>query len=122
MPFDDAGQRPELKNPNVEELAIIDRMRQLLGRPEDWCKRALVQIDAAERVSHCLLGALVLADGGELPDAHYTGHGFTWAASQVRIRLNASHSSHNMVNFNNALSTSHADILGLLRRVRAEFE
>lgn len=127
MPFDDPSARVEIAVANREEIAILDGMARRLATPHSWCKNSLYTGS-----SRCLLGALNEEDHGDpgWTSLSRRGGGFRLRASaNVRSRLN------DLVGyqlgyvfddwaavFNNAATTTHADVLGLIQRARASFE
>jgi hypothetical protein len=122
MPFDDAGQRPELNNPNVEELRVVDQMIALLGREGGWTQGQFR--GGVDHTSYCLLGALGAVEKGDFlayrcersgsPVLDALAFAITGDAFTNRARVVAT--------WNDATGRSQSGVLNLLRRVRAEFE
>ena len=105
MPFDGT---------NVSsEVLLLDKMIALLSDPTRWCKGAMVRFAPGGLDRYCVLGALALADGA---DPERGGSVWSGPARNVLRRLN---SGPPIVLFNDALDTTHADIMGHLSRVRA---
>jgi hypothetical protein len=126
MPFDDPLARVEIDVANREEIAILDGMARRLATPDLWCKGSL-----ASGVSRCLIGALNEEDHGN--------YNYRWGRINLRFdRVSARVVYHRLnelagwwpdrsendqaVGFNNADTTTHADVLGLIQRARASFE
>lgn len=126
MPFDDPSARVEIDVANREEVAILDGMARRLATPGSWCKNSL-----RSGASRCLIGALNEEDHGN-SDYQWGRIDVLFARASARVvyhRLNelagwSPDRSENdqAVGFNNAATTTHADVLGLIQRARASFE
>ncbi len=130
MPFDNPETRVEIDVANREEITILDALAQRLATPDLWCKRHL-----SYGPSRCLLGALNEEDHGSpfylWNDTDEQIQFVRPAAHNVGLRLadlvgdqpfsTKTYLQRSAV-FNNAPKTTHADILGLIRRARASFE
>ena len=109
MPFDDTTAR------STPEIALLDKVRDLLATPDKWCKYALEH----DR-RHCVYGALNLAHHNV---AMWTLGTNTKAYTNVERAL-ARETGRNhdilldIILFNNAPDTKHADILALIDRAR----
>ncbi len=126
MPFDNPATRVDVEVQNREEIAILDGMARRLATPDLWCKYSL-----RSGHSHCIAGALNEEDHGDHDYLWYDKGGvqFSAASRHVYDRLNDLAGpqrnrtrSDQAVDFNNAESTTHADILGLIQRARRSFE
>lgn len=103
MPFDSLPT----KHPRADELAILDRMAEILATPDRWCQRSLVTTDG----SFCLIGAarVAVADVGFLHDPmgifvalmRFTG-------GMLPATFNDTH--------------THTEVLDLIARARRTFE
>jgi hypothetical protein len=127
MPFDDPSVRVEIDVANAEEIAILDGMARRLATPDLWCKHAL-----AIGPRRCLLGVANEEDHVSFRNIHdnnifnifrFNRH----ATETVWQRLIVLCPPIDVprggpVRFNNADTTTHADILGLIQRARASFE
>ncbi len=118
MPFDDMTIRtkPEIalldKMAQIlakPEIALLDKVRDLLATPEKWCKNAL-EHDGR----HCVYGALNLASYGDCMPR--VGAGATY--KNVERALVGETVRSDIILFNNAPHTEHADILALIDRAR----
>lgn len=127
MPFDDAGQRPELKNPRTKELKIVDQMIALLGREGGWTQGQFAGAMCGDAPSYCLLGAL-----GDAEEGNHLAYKFgrrslvlnalAFAITRTRTGGGFSRRERVVANWNDTVGRSQGDILNLLCRVRAEFE
>lgn len=112
MPLDDTTGflAPARTRPREKEMAICDRMLELLATPERWCKRTY-----KTKNSYCLLGALDHSVGSYYTTGRYVENQLrrfsTWDGVFISI-----------ADFNDSRKTKHADILALIRRTRASFE
>jgi len=115
MPFD--GR-------NNEAIALVEKTEQLINRPEKWLKHTAKYAD-----SFCLYGALYEAagyDGNHWFPSQVTGAMATvnLAFEQEAARRGFSYGDpaigvfYNGVKFNNAPSTTHADMLDFFRSVK----
>lgn len=93
-----------LEAPVCPEIEVLDRMRELLATPEQWC-----QGQANIGSAYCLAGALAIV-------APYAAE-FIPVANAIRQT-----SRRCLVAFNDAPERTHADILDLLTRTRRRFE
>ncbi len=112
MPFD---ATPVEQSINLGELAIVDGVIDMLESPYRWCKGAFKQGQ-----SYCLVGAVSLVATGN-PYSVARGHRAPEAAYKVLRKLDVAAGLPTTL-FNDAASTTHADILALLTRVRAQFQ
>lgn len=126
MPFDNPAQRVEIPL-YVEEIAILDRMEELLATPGRWCKNKFERrrLFGFRAPAHCLMGALNIQDHGSagrhttLPDG--TVDFKNPAAWRVGLRIQDL-TGGDAPGFNNDPATTHADILRLIARTRKSFE
>jgi hypothetical protein len=127
MPLDNATYKETTLTPHYREVAILDKMADLLDTPDHWCKDTLRDGD-----SLCLLGALNVADHGDhqhLLTLDGRGLAFEQAvALNVLGRMNSTLDNRNprhywleVANFNNAHTTTHADVVDLIARTLASF-
>lgn len=100
MPFD---ATPE--HLNAGAIRVVDGMMELLATPERW-----IQFAVDDETGHCVIGAAWRVAGFDDETGHYV--------------VNAMHAEAGMKCwlFNDAPTTTHADILALLRRVRGRLE
>lgn len=125
MPFDNTSFK-ETPVKSAEEIAILDGMAYRLREPRLWCKDSL-----RKGVSRCLLGILNEEDHGSYM------HHWAWHSGEAQLRPPADRvlarlsdlantggrlSRANVVKFNNAPETTHADVLNLIARARESFE
>ncbi len=126
MPFDNTSARAEVAVP--EEVSILDRMARLLARPEDWCQGELIRTSETGNVSRCLYGALFQVDHGSSRPIGYRGYGSQIFQNEAAQRVSEILTSlvpmtgnpFPICDFNNADTTTHADILALLARAKAK--
>lgn len=104
MPFDSLPT----EHPHADELAILDRMAELLATPDRWCQGSLATTDG--RI--CLAGAVWAV-------RHKSSHG---VCNQVIVRLTQVSGPRYLTEFNDARERTHADILDLIARTRRTFE
>ena len=103
----------------VDEIAIVDRMMELLAEPEGWCKGQLSVTRPSGGQSYCLLGALnVVSSGNVMAIPHDKTSRATLAAMD---RESGGIGRYAFVAFNNAPAATHADILMFLDAVRSSF-
>lgn len=120
MPFDDPHRQIEIETPNKEEIAILDKMAELLATPDRWCKGAASKTGPKGEVLLCIYAALNVAATGSpcilVPR--------TAAALRVEISLCDALPRHypRPLAFNDAPTTTHTDILALITRARRSFE
>lgn len=112
MPFDTTPQ------PHAAELAIVDRMTELLATPDRWCKH-----HSAKRrwhffglMQHCLMGAFNTVATGRL-----RGYADYWNMTEHQANVFLILQQHGGIAFNDREATTHTDILALLAQVRASF-
>ncbi len=111
MPFDDASARPKVKVANQRELALIDKMLELLRTPRQWIKGS-----PYSNGRYCLIGAFGKAKYGDpYVYEYFAGRDRVW---KRLTKING----RNLILFNDATGTRHRDVVSLLRRVRASFE
>ncbi len=121
MPFDDTSARADIAG--LAELRILDEMARLLATPEGWCKGSLSREGPNGAMSYCLYGALFQADHGN-PYAYRNHTEMIHAAGQrvERVLIGlvpaADTAPFAICAFNNADTTTHADILALLARAK----
>lgn len=102
MPFDGTHR------PHIEALDKIDRVIEMLGKDERWCKGRMYTDDGRR----CLLGAIKATDAQAMLKAPVLA-----AIRQVTGRRFAS-----IPRFNDDLATTHALVLQVLHRARADIE
>ena len=112
---------------HVEEIAILDGMAALLRKPRYWCKEVLREERFWGRPSHCLMGALNVMDHGthwHLRARSSDGHlVFSKPAAHiVELRMQNLTPDRDIASFNNAATTTHADILSLIATTKKTFE
>ena len=130
MPFDDMSIRTK------PEIALLDKMAQILAKPEHWCKSAMVsRNDRYADNQYCLYGALTLASYG-MPicaGEYRSPKGYQFATSEARaVHMAIANLAPTPpddavkeragVYYNNADTTTHADILAFIGKVREHFE
>jgi len=110
----------------VDEIVLLDRMADILSTPDRWCKGAVAEVRANGLAAHCLLGALNLADHGSPYDFRNRNDPLERPGEAYEAVLQALDAADErrgcLVAFNNALTTTHADILAFIAKVRAQFE
>jgi hypothetical protein len=118
MPFYNTDRHPE----RTPERVIVDEMTRLLAHRKHWTKNALrrQRFLGLAKPSYCILGALEVADhpNGDIVHSPLTRPGVNVfnAINSVVATIYASRNM-DMVDFNNAPTTNHADILNVLARV-----
>lgn len=118
MPLDNIPAAPRY----AEEIAILDRMRELLATPEGWCQGFL-----QKRGAMCLYGVINTISHGHsdwefvAKDRVLTRMPFSPVLAAVETKLKSFVSGGDLVTFNNAPTTTHPDILALIDKARAEF-
>lgn len=128
MPFDDTGKLPaEISTDFSHEIQILDFMELVLRRPKTWNKGGLFRRRGFWRKQHsyCLLGTLNIADHGDPNWAYIVDDvvKFTNDASGViYVRMTEFVPQRALDEFNDAPTTTHADILDLIARTRKSFE
>jgi hypothetical protein len=100
MPLDQRGYA-------TPELQIIDKVIERLSDPANWCKKALVKGNAA-----CLAGTAYVVAGSY---SHCDGDPRRVVVSVIK----ACTSCDSIIDFNDAPSTTHADVMAVLHRARA---
>lgn len=116
MPFDSTNFVET--SPHVEEIAILDKMAEILATPERWCKRHMFRKYACGQViSVCVVGALRFSVGGEEALENWVK---TPEARSVWDRLNEV-GGNEIAAINDASGTTHQDILDLIAKTRASF-
>jgi hypothetical protein len=124
MPFDSLPT----EHPRADELAFLDRMAEMLATPDRWCQGVLHKrrFWGFRSDKHCIHGALNVAEHGNYRyDALYDGGVASFrsrAAFNVNCALEALTPTGNLIEFNNDLRTTHADILNLIALARQSFE
>lgn len=89
------------------DLAKIDAAIALIDAPEKWCKKALETGDGRRR---CIMGALYSAEATSL-------------APRVRAAIKAETGvdwGRRIEKFNDRRNTTHADVMRVMRRARAD--
>jgi hypothetical protein len=106
---------------DVTPVMIIDRMAEILAKPEGWTKHAYARIEEVEisckwdrATCFCLDGALIYAS--EKLGAY--GEGLELAEVAIRDTIQERTGRRGLVQFNDAPATTHADILIVLKAVR----
>lgn len=115
-----------------EEIAILDKMADLLATPERWCQESLYDYD---RKACCAVGALGQAGAGDhwalrrladIDDGSFDGSlSISAPLRHVWAVLNYDQEvliQHGLMCWNDAPERTHADILDLIARARRSFE
>lgn len=114
MPFDSSPQHSR-----AGEIAIVGRMQELLATPDRWCKGATrYWPNPADPPAYCLMGALNVADNKRHSGLDSLSPQGISVASCLRAELPVAHPG----NWNDAPGRTHAEVLGLLARVRRKLE
>lgn len=92
------------------ELAIVERMMEVLKKPEDWCQ-GKIALQRAGGVARCLIGALGVAAYREPGN---TAH----AVENVMLRVVGRFT---IADFNDSPTTTFGDIRRVLEATRAVF-
>ena len=115
MPFDSAGFA-ETKVAHSAEIAVLDKMAEILASPKHWCKGDFRQEkrtwDGVKYRSYCLIGALSRAFDVVLPQGSQDDA--VYALRQAADNMYLSE-------YNDAPATTHADVLALIAKARASF-
>ncbi len=131
MPFDNS--QTDARKTLAEELAIVDGALGLLAEPRDWCQFKLFEKSDDGHVSHCLIGALNAAHRGnaymtsESPAYHNVIAAVASAILGSRaepvfqLRGGTNYLVH-IAGYNNLSTTTHADVVATLSRVRRDLE
>lgn len=114
MPFDskDFVAAP-VRHP--EEIAILDKMAELLAAPERWCQGDFTSKDGK---SLCVIGAVHVA--GEYKAGSLIS--VKTPAYRAYVRLARELGRRSLPDFNDDPKTTHTDILALIARARSSFE
>jgi hypothetical protein len=111
MPFDNIPATPRY----ADEIAILDRMRDLLASPDRWCRGTpYTRVNREKPESVCILGALGIVEIGCAVGWGQTDAGITVQRMLERFVGGIALGSYNDTH-------SHADILALIDKARAEF-
>lgn len=109
MPFD---SKDFVAAPVCAEIALLDKMSEILAVPERWCKGAAVSPDGS---AFCIVGAA--------SNAHTH---IAWCPPYPLINLVLyalnQEVGYPVSMFNDAPATTHADVVALLSRVRKSYE
>jgi hypothetical protein len=119
MPLDNIPAAPRY----ADEIGLLDRTRHDIRDPKFWCKGALKKQRwfGFARHSHCLMGALLIADGREIGEqCRYEGS-LSDAFINVAQRLDGLVPTRSVQDYNNHPGVCHVDILALIDKTRAEF-
>lgn len=103
MPFDNRTTEA----PNVDAIAVVDRMAKLLATPEQWCQGV-----GRKGRSLCVMGALSEVVSTVEERVHVP----------VRMALLRVTGFPSIPKWNDAPERTHQDILDLLAKVRRHFE
>lgn len=115
MPFDAIPNTTIETNPNAEALELARKVAEILAVPERWCQDEFTSDGA-----YCLIGALRKA--ASVPDDQLLDTPAAYAVRRRMGELCGPYRSRNSMVFNDAPTTTHADIVALTRAVVASFE
>lgn len=119
MPFDNTSF-VESPVKHAEEIAILDRMAEILATPERWCKGCKGYRDAAGNyTSFCLIGALHVAHLGV--DALSEEDPWDGTTNEIFAALLRATGGVIPARYNDCLTTTHPDVLDLIARTKASF-
>lgn len=117
MPFDDPTLRVDLPVKHQAEIAIIDKVIEVIATPQAWCKGT-----SETHGRHCIIGAI---DVVRVELARESGSDQFWPLHLVNSRVQELcqlAGFYHVPAFNDARKTKHKDVMAFLARVRASFQ
>lgn len=120
MPFDDPTLRAPVEAPyrRAAEIAVIDKMLELIGEPERWCQGQYHVGDENGVRQMCIAGALRTVVYGKPTNNVRLRRPNCTLADAIWISLHAK-AGMSPSTFND--SHTHSDVIWLLRRARADY-